>query len=115
MRVVLAFIIHILFLVVASIQFALQGIAVWLALFGRGLQYDVKQTLGAPIDSSGFCSPTAFLSEAKLLHGNKLEVLTTAPAFTKLHSAPLLPPAAPLMWKRIFFTRETSRNDTWRL
>ncbi len=59
----------------------LQGIALWLAFFGRGLNYDVKQTPGTAIDSSDFCSLLAYLTEAKLLHGNKLEVLTNGPCF----------------------------------
>lgn len=72
---------HIVFLIIACVAIALQGISLWLAFFGRGLRYDVKRQPDTPIDSPEFCSLTAFLTEAKLLHGNKLEVLTDGPCF----------------------------------
>ena len=72
---------HTAFLVIALIAIALQGIALWLAFFGRGLRYEVKEPPGSPLDSSEFCRLLAFLTEAKLLHGNNLEVLTNGPCF----------------------------------
>ncbi len=72
---------HTTFLLVAFIAIALQGISLWLAFFGRGLPYEVKDPPRNPIDSPEFCSLLAFLTEAKLLHGNTLEVLTNGPCF----------------------------------
>ena len=72
---------HLAFVVIAFIAIALQGISLWLAFFGRGLRYEVKEPPDSPIDSSGFCELLAFLTEAKLLHGNRLEVLTDGPCF----------------------------------
>lgn len=72
---------HAAFLTVALIAIALQGISLYLAFFGRGLPYDIKQAPGNPIDSSDFCEMLAFLTEAKLLDGNKFEVLTNGPCF----------------------------------
>ncbi|HEX4749682.1 MAG TPA: phospholipase D-like domain-containing protein [Bryobacteraceae bacterium] len=69
------------FLIVACIALALQGIALWLAFFGRGLPYNVKEADRSALDSSEFCGLLAYLTEAKLLHGNKLEVLTNGPCF----------------------------------
>ncbi len=73
--------VHTAFLVIAFIAIALQGLTLWLAFFGRGLAYDVKETPRGAIDSSEFCALLAFLTEAKLLHGNRLEVLTNGPCF----------------------------------
>jgi cardiolipin synthase len=72
---------HTAFLVVAWIAIVLQGISLWLAFFGRGLRYQVKGTFDNPLDSSEFCSLLAFMTEAKLLHGNELEALTDGPCF----------------------------------
>lgn len=72
---------HTAFLIIAFIAIALQGIVVWLAFFGRGLRYDVKETPGSAIDSPEFAALVAFLTEAKLLHGNQFEVLTDGPCF----------------------------------
>ena len=72
---------HTAFLVIACIAIALQGITLWLAFFGRGLQYNVKEAPEDALDSSEFSALVAFLTEAKLLHGNKLDVLTDGPCF----------------------------------
>lgn len=69
------------FLVIAFIAIALQGISLWLAFFGRGLSYEVKDPPPNPIDSPEFSSLLAFLTEAKLLHGNNVAVLTNGPCF----------------------------------
>ncbi|HEY3454115.1 MAG TPA: phospholipase D-like domain-containing protein [Bryobacteraceae bacterium] len=69
------------FLIIAFIAIALQGIVLWLAFFGRGLRYDVKEPPNSAIDSSEFAALVAFLTEAKLLHGNKFDVLTDGPCF----------------------------------
>jgi cardiolipin synthase len=73
--------VHNTFLVIAFIAIALQGISLWLAFFGRGLRYDVQGRPAGSIDSSEFCALLAFLTEAKLLHGNKLDVLTDGQCF----------------------------------
>lgn len=72
---------HIAFLIVALIAIALQGITVYLAFFGRGLRYDVKEPARTALDDPEFAALLAFLTEAKLLHGNKFEVLTDGPCF----------------------------------
>lgn len=71
---------HNAFLVIALIAIALQGISLWLAFFGRGLRYDVKQP-PPNLGSQEFSALLAFLTEAKLLHGNRFEVLTDGPCF----------------------------------
>ena len=58
---------HTAFLVVALIAIALQGINLWLAFFGRGLSYQVKEPPHSPLDSDDFSTLLAFLTEAKLL------------------------------------------------
>jgi cardiolipin synthase len=73
--------VHTLFLVVAIIAIVLQGLTLYLALFGRGLSYSVQEAPEAPIDSNHFSTLLAFLTEAKLLHGNRFEVLTNGPSF----------------------------------
>ncbi|HEY6987658.1 MAG TPA: phospholipase D-like domain-containing protein [Bryobacteraceae bacterium] len=72
---------HTAFLIIAFIAIVLQGIVLWLAFFGRGLRYDVKEAPDTPIDSPEFAALVAFLTEAKLLHGNKFDVLTDGPCF----------------------------------
>lgn len=72
---------HTAFLIIAFIAIALQGITVWLAFFGRGLRYQVKRTPETSLDSPQFCALLAYLTEAKLLHGNQLEVLTNGNCF----------------------------------
>ena len=69
------------FLIIAFIAIALQGIVLWLAFFGRGLRYDGKEPPGSAIDSPEFAALVAFLTEAKLLHRNKFDVLTDGPCF----------------------------------
>lgn len=72
---------HIAFLLIALAAIALQGISLFLAFFGRGLRYEIKELPRSPLDSPQFCELLAFLTEAKLLHGNQLEVLTNGPCF----------------------------------
>ncbi|MFL6415440.1 MAG: phospholipase D-like domain-containing protein [Bryobacteraceae bacterium] len=72
---------HTAFLVIALIAIALQGIGLYLALFGRGLRYEVKEEPRVPLDDPEFAALLAFLTEAKLLHGDALEVLTDGPCF----------------------------------
>ncbi|MDQ2773725.1 MAG: phospholipase D-like domain-containing protein [Acidobacteriota bacterium] len=72
---------HTAFLVIAIIAIALQGLSLYLAFFGPDLPYRVIAPPGVPIDSPRFCSLLAFLTEAKLLHGNRVEVLTNGPCF----------------------------------
>jgi cardiolipin synthase A/B len=73
--------VHTTFLILAWIALALEGISLYLAFFGRGLSYNIPGPPPARIDSPEFCDLMAFLTEAKLLHGNKLEVLTNGPCF----------------------------------
>jgi cardiolipin synthase len=73
--------VHTAFLIIAFIAIALQGIVLWLAFFGRGLRYDVKEAPRSAIDSPEFAALVAFLTEAKLLHGNQFDVLTDGPCF----------------------------------
>jgi cardiolipin synthase len=73
--------VHTTFLVIGSIAIVFQGIGLWLAFFGRGLSYQIRDPIRIPIDSPEFCSLLAFVTEAKLLHGNKIEVLTNGPCF----------------------------------
>lgn len=72
---------HTGFLIIALIAIALQGIELYLALFGRGLRYDVKEPPNTDLDDPEFAALLAYLTEAKLLHGNTLEVLTDGPCF----------------------------------
>jgi cardiolipin synthase len=73
--------VHTTFLVIATIAIILQGLSLYLALFGRGLSYSVREAPEAPLDSDRFCTQLAFLTEAKLLHGNRIEVLTDGHCF----------------------------------
>jgi len=72
---------HIPFLIIALVAVALQGISVYLAFFGRGLRYDVREAPQTALDDPEFAALLAFLTEAKLLHGNEFEVLTNGPCF----------------------------------
>lgn len=72
---------HTTFLVIALIAVTLQGLSLYLALFGPDLPYNIEKPLDMPIDSSQFSSLLAFLTEAKLLHGNRVEVLSDGPCF----------------------------------
>lgn len=72
---------HTAFLIIALIAIGLEGLNLYLAFFGRGLRYNVTESPRSPLDSSEFCALLAFLTEAKLLHGNKLEVLTDGACF----------------------------------
>jgi cardiolipin synthase A/B len=69
------------FLIIALTAVALQGISVYLAFFGRGLRYEVKEPPRTALDDPEFAALLAFLTEAKLLHGNEFEVLTDGPCF----------------------------------
>jgi cardiolipin synthase A/B len=73
--------VHTTFLILAIIAMALQGINLYLAFFGRGLRYEVKEAPRTALDDPEFAALLAFLSEAKLLHGNQFEVLTNGPCF----------------------------------
>ena len=72
---------HTAFLILAALCIALQGLGLYLALFGPNLPYVINNPPDAPIDSPEFCSLLDFLTEAKLLHGNEVEVLTNGPCF----------------------------------
>jgi cardiolipin synthase len=72
---------HTVFLIIALIAIALQGLNLYLAFFGRGLRYDVKEPPNTSLDDPEFAALLAFLAEAKLLHGNRFEVLTNGPCF----------------------------------
>ncbi|HZQ54921.1 MAG TPA: phospholipase D-like domain-containing protein [Bryobacteraceae bacterium] len=72
---------HTAFLIIAVIAIGLEGLNLYLAFFGRGLRYNLKEPPRSPLNSPEFCALLAFLTEAKLLHGNRLEVLTDGPCF----------------------------------
>lgn len=59
----------------------LQGLRLYLSLFKHSLAYKIEQPPDVPPESERFCSLLAFLTEAKLLHGNQVEVFTNGPAF----------------------------------
>jgi cardiolipin synthase len=69
------------FLIIAFIAILLQGINVYLAFFGRGLRYEVKQPPDCALDDPEFAARLAFLTEAKLLQCNNLKVLTDGACF----------------------------------
>ncbi len=73
--------VHTLFLILALIAIVLQGLTLYLAFFGPDLSYTLDETPAAPLDSPQFCTLLDFLTEAKLLHGNRVEVLTDGPNF----------------------------------
>lgn len=72
---------HTFFLVIAVIAIALQGLSLYIALFGPDLAYNVDEPPAAPLESPEFCSLLDFLTEAKLLYGNRVEVLTDGDCF----------------------------------
>ena len=78
---------HTAFFVIAIIAITLQGLGLYLAFFGPDLPYDIKEPLDIPLDSPQFCSLLNFLTEAKLLHGNRVQVLTDGPCFYEVELA----------------------------
>ncbi|HTU48563.1 MAG TPA: phospholipase D-like domain-containing protein [Bryobacteraceae bacterium] len=72
---------HTAFLVIAIIAIALQGLSFYQAFFKSNLPYNILEPPGFPLDSPQFCSLLNYLTEAKLLHGNRAEVLTDGPCF----------------------------------
>ncbi len=72
---------HTAFVIIAMVAIALQGINLYLAFFGRGLRYEVKEPPNTALDNRKFAALLAFLTEAKLLDGNNFEVLTDGPCF----------------------------------
>jgi cardiolipin synthase len=73
--------VHTAFFLITLLALSLQGITLYLAFFGRGLRYEVKEFPNRAPDDPEFAALLAFLTEAKLLHGNHLEVLTNGPCF----------------------------------
>ncbi len=59
----------------------MQGLALFVALFGPDLPYRIKKPPDFPIDSDYFCSLLGVLTQSELLSGNKVEVLTNGPCF----------------------------------
>ncbi len=78
---------HTTFFVIAIIAIALQILNVYLAFFGPDLPYIIKQPLDLPLDDPRFCALLAFLTEAKLLRGNRVEVLTNGECFYRVELA----------------------------
>lgn len=72
---------HSLFTVVAVTAIALEALALFLALFGPDLPYRVKHPPTAPIESDYFQSLLASLTQAELVSGNRVEVLTNGDQF----------------------------------
>jgi cardiolipin synthase len=72
---------HTLFLIIAFVAIFLQGLALYLALFGPDLPYRVKHAPQMPIDSDYFRSLLATLTQTELQAGNRVEVLTNGSCF----------------------------------
>lgn len=69
------------FEILAIVAIVLQGLRLYLALFKQPLAYEVALDPGVLPNGDRFCSLLAFLTEAKLLHGNRVQVLTNGPCF----------------------------------
>ena len=78
---------HTTVLFIAVIAIALQILNIYLAFFGPDLPYVIQQPLDLPLNDPRFCSLLAFLTEAKLLHGNRVEVLTNGECFYRVELA----------------------------
>ncbi len=74
-------VVHALFTVIAIIAIALQGLSLYLALFGPDLPYSVKNAPDSPIDSSDFRALMAALTQAEIQPGNGIDVLTNGDCF----------------------------------
>lgn len=72
---------HTVFLVIACIAIALQGLSLYLAFFGPDLSYNIPNPPDLAVDDPRFCALLNFLTEAKLLYGNHVEVLTNGECF----------------------------------
>lgn len=80
---------YIALLIIAAVAIALEALRLYLSLFGDGIPYIVNHRTDLPVDSLEFRNLAAFLSEAKLLHGNEIEVLTNGPCFYQAELAAL--------------------------
>ena len=72
---------HTFFAIIAILAVALQGLSLYLALFGPDLPYDVKEGFPASIDSTDFSSLIAALTQAQIRPGNRIEVLANGDCF----------------------------------
>jgi cardiolipin synthase A/B len=75
------FSLHTFVTVIAVIAVALQGLSLYLVLFGPDLPYRVKHPPTVPLDSDYFRSLIATLTEAEIRSGNRVDVLTDGPCF----------------------------------
>ncbi len=96
---------HTTFLVIAIIAIALQALSLYLALFGSELPYKVKESPDCRLDSPEFCSLLAFATEAKLLHGNRVEVLTDGECFYEAELAAIASAEASINLEAYIFHR----------
>ena len=78
---------YIALFIIAAVAVALETLRLYLSLFGDGIPYIVNHAPDLPIDSLEFRNLLAFLSEAKLLPGNQIEVLTNGPCFYEVELA----------------------------
>ncbi len=102
---------HTTFLVIAVIAIALQGLALYVALFGPDLPYRIDESLAVSVDSAKFCELLGFLSESKLLHGNRVDVLTDGPCFYEAELAAISSAQSSINLEAYIFHRgEVSRR-----
>ena len=102
---------HTIFVAVAIIAITLQCLSLYMAFFGPDLPYEVKDPLDIPLESRRFCSLVASLTEAKLLHGNRVEVLTNGPCFYETELAAIAGAQKSINLEAYIFNRgEVSRR-----
>lgn len=93
------------------IAVCLQGLNLYLAFFGPDLQYEVEGEIGPASDDSHFSALIAFLTEAKILHGNQLEILTDGPCFYAAELAALRAARQSIHLEAYIFHRGTVSSD----
>lgn len=72
---------HTAFIVIAAIAIGIQSFILFLAFFGPELPYRIQQAPEEPIDSQGFLSLIAVLTDSQTHKTNELEVLTNGDKF----------------------------------
>ena len=72
---------HLAFLVIAIIAIAMQGLILFVALFGPDLEYRVTHVPEVPMNSDEFSRLVSSLTQTEILRGNAIEVLTNSDCF----------------------------------
>ncbi len=72
---------HTTFFVLAVIAISIQGLILFLALFGPDLPYRIKKAPDAPLQSKYFLDLLAVLTDAQVHRTNRIEVLTNGDCF----------------------------------